>query len=221
MVNAAEKTGTFKENYQADDGNPDGTATNSDRQLWSDAGFLAVVLRGIAGLNIAEREIRLRPVMPALCGGNVSIQNLKIGTTTLNIVISGVGSRISSMKIDGKNMPTDSTIVRDGKSHQVMIEMEQQTLPWSEPTPRWDSLAAVPISPLMTAELDNGKFYLEWNQPGSRFDIVVGGKTVGSTTENWYRTKVNNKFAHIAEVQTITEGLPTVFGTISTGSSSP
>ena len=213
MMSAVVKTGTFKENYQADNGDPDGTATNSDRQLWSDAGFLGVVLRGIAGLNVDGSEIWLQPVMPALCGGALSIQNVKVGTTTINIEIHGVGSKIASMMIDGKSAE-NGTIVRDGKTHEVVITMEHQPLPWNEYTPLWNSLAAVPISPLVTADIEKGKLYLEWNQPGSLFEILIDGKTVGSTNENWYRTKVNNKFAHIAEVQTVTEGLPTVFGTI-------
>ncbi|MBR6061240.1 MAG: hypothetical protein IKP67_04130, partial [Spirochaetales bacterium] len=123
MMSAAVRTGTFKENYQADNGDPNGTATNSDRQLWSDAGFLGIVLRGIAGLNVEQSEILLHPVMPSLCGGTLSIQNMKVGTTVLNIEIHGVGSRIASMTVDGKPAG-HGTIVRDGKTHQVMITME-------------------------------------------------------------------------------------------------
>ena len=60
MVKAAEKFGTFKENYVASSFSPE-TQTNSDRQLWSDAGFLAYIYRIFFGIEFTENGIAVRP----------------------------------------------------------------------------------------------------------------------------------------------------------------
>ena len=60
---------TNKENFVADTGSPEGTEINSDRQLWSVAGNLAMTSRVLFGINFSVDGLRFQPVIPKALGG--------------------------------------------------------------------------------------------------------------------------------------------------------
>ncbi len=103
MVTAAKKFGTFKENYIASVFSPE-TQTNSDRQLWSDAGFLACIYRIFLGINFTEKGITFSPLLFESMKNGISMENLQIGKTSLSVEVNGSGDTVDSFLLNGVKM---------------------------------------------------------------------------------------------------------------------
>lgn len=93
---------TNKENLVANTGSPMGTEINSDRQLWSIAGNLAMVYRILFGMNFQAGGIHLAPFIPTDFAGSYQLDGLHYRQATLSIHVSGSGSRIRTQTLDGK-----------------------------------------------------------------------------------------------------------------------
>jgi hypothetical protein len=93
---------TNKENFVADNGDFQGTEINSDRQLWSVAGNMAMIYRVLLGMNFEKDGIRLQPVVPEAYGKNLKLTNFKYRKAVLNFEVKGFGNTIKSITIDGE-----------------------------------------------------------------------------------------------------------------------
>ena len=92
---------TNKENMVAENGDFI-TALNSDRQLWSVAGNLAMVYKVFFGISFSpDQTIQFNPVIPKAYNGKMVLDNLKIRDKEFKIKIKGYGNQIESFKIDG------------------------------------------------------------------------------------------------------------------------
>ena len=80
---------TNKENFVADNGSPSGTVVNSDRQLWSVAGSLAMVYRVFFGMEFAVDSLHLQPVIPEALGGTRTLTNFHYRHAVLSITVKG------------------------------------------------------------------------------------------------------------------------------------
>ena len=60
MIYCATLFRTFKENYVASTYSPK-TQTNSDRQLWSDAGWLSYIYKILFGIDFVDSGIKISP----------------------------------------------------------------------------------------------------------------------------------------------------------------
>jgi hypothetical protein len=117
---------TNKENLVASTGSPYGTEINSDRQLWSVAGNLAMVYKVLFGLNLSEDGIHLSPMIPAGFAGQYRLDNLHYRQATLSIRVSGSGTGIRSQLLDGK--PFDGIIRTSLQgAHTVEMVLEPDT----------------------------------------------------------------------------------------------
>ncbi len=74
-------------------------ATN--RQTWSATGYIRMILYGVLGINIDEQDIGFSPCIPNEID-KVQLKNLKYRDMTLNITITGNGSDIDKILINGK-----------------------------------------------------------------------------------------------------------------------
>lgn len=115
----AAKGDTFHEFYRPRDGRPDGSA----RQLWSAAGYLAMVHFGLLGMSVGVDGIRLRPVVPGRFT-TIRVRDFTFRAMTLDVEIGGNGTRVASFRLDGTEqddhfVPGDLT----GR-HRVTIRME-------------------------------------------------------------------------------------------------
>ena len=92
----------------ADTGDAKGTAINSERQLWSVAGNLAMVYRVLFGMNFAEEGLRFHPVIPKPLGGSWDwLDNFRYRAAVLKIHVEGYGSRIATIaRSMGSRFPT-------------------------------------------------------------------------------------------------------------------
>ncbi len=74
-------------------------ATN--RQTWSATGYIRMILYGVLGINIDEKGIEFKPCIPDEIY-KVQFNNLKYRDMNLSITISGHGSDIAKVHINGK-----------------------------------------------------------------------------------------------------------------------
>ena len=93
---------TNKENLRADNGNDYPTEINSDRQLWSVAGNLAMVYRVFLGMQFETKGLRFSPTVPQNYAGTKSIKGFQYRSSTLNVTIHGFGSNIQRFVVNEK-----------------------------------------------------------------------------------------------------------------------
>lgn len=116
---------TNKENFVADTGSPDGTVINSDRQLWSIAGTLAMTYRTLFGMEFSPEGLRFHPVVPSPLSGTKKLTNFHYRNAVLSIEVRGSGSHIRQATMDGKPCLPEVKSDLNG-SHQIVLEMENQ-----------------------------------------------------------------------------------------------
>lgn len=125
MIQAAKKFGTFKENYVASSFSPE-TQTNSDRQLWSDAGFLAYIYRILFGLDFTETGICVKPFVFSSLKGGIELKNLTFAGNKLSIQIKGSGDIVAKYLLNGKDVDSNYEIpYSKGGSYNIQIELEE------------------------------------------------------------------------------------------------
>ena len=104
LDNATRATALFltnKENTVAATGHYEGTALNSDRQLWSVAGSLAATYRLLFGIRLEPDRMAFRPMVPPSYGGERTLRGLRYRGATLTVTVRGYGDSVSSAKLDG------------------------------------------------------------------------------------------------------------------------
>lgn len=117
---------TNKENMVAESGSFKGTQINSDRQLWSVAGNLALFYRVLLGMNFKIEGLELNPFIPKEYTGNRTLSNFKYRESNLEITIKGYGFRIKKLFIDEieqENLLIPASI--KGK-HNITIELNNE-----------------------------------------------------------------------------------------------
>ncbi len=117
---------TNKENMVAETGHFEGTQINSDRQLWSVAGNLAMVYRIFFGMDFRPDGLHLDPFIPAAYGGTRRLDGISYRGATLTIEIEGWGSGVTSITLDGQ--PLDGPVIPADLTgaHTIRITMNQQ-----------------------------------------------------------------------------------------------
>ena len=101
-VRAAALFLTHKENMTYDTGYDRNTALNSDRQLWSVTSFLSIVYRVFFGMEMSEKGLAFKPYVPKIAGDEISLTNFRYRKAILDIKITGQGSEVVSLKVNGK-----------------------------------------------------------------------------------------------------------------------
>lgn len=147
-----------KENMVGDTGDFAGTSTNSNRQLWSVAGNLAMVYRVFFGMEFTPEGIYLNPNVPRTFSGAKKLENFMYRKANLTIVLDGFGSRVKSVLLDGKAI--DKAFINasiEGK-HVVSILMDENDSLASEITLADNHFS--PETPVI--QRDGDKIY--WNE---------------------------------------------------------
>jgi mannosylglycerate hydrolase MGH1-like protein len=118
LADLAGRAPTFHEFYRPDTGRPGGSA----RQLWSAAGYLAMVHYGLLGLRIDPDEIRFRPLVPETFG-TVRLNDLRLRALTLSVTITGAGEKITNFAVDGVAQSTHAIAATLTGPHRVDITL--------------------------------------------------------------------------------------------------
>ena len=112
-----------KENFVASTGNYLGTEINSDRQLWSVAGNLAMFYRIIFGMNFEPDGLHFKPMIPESYHGQYELQNYRYRAANLNITVEGYGNEIDSFFVDN-NLASEHKISSDlAGNHSIRIKL--------------------------------------------------------------------------------------------------
>ncbi|MDB5100201.1 MAG: hypothetical protein JWM80_4622 [Cyanobacteria bacterium RYN_339] len=113
---------TNKENFVLESGRAQGTAVNSDRQLWSVAGSLALVYKGLFGLELGEAGYAFKPMVPAWLGPRLALRGLRVREARLDVVVTGTGDRVRWVKLDGRPVTRLSYGLKG--AHRVEIQLD-------------------------------------------------------------------------------------------------
>ena len=90
---------TNKENMVANNGDFKGTAINSDRQLWSVAGNMAMVYKLYFGMRFLPDGIAFHPFVPGTFAGKKQLTNFTYRNMQLCLTVKGSGNSIKSFAI--------------------------------------------------------------------------------------------------------------------------
>ena len=199
MIFAAKKFGTFKENYVASTFSPD-TQTNSDRQLWSDAGFLSYIYKILFGIETEQYGIYFRPFVFSSLQNGIELRNLKIADNNISIRIKGYGDKVVKYVVNGKNVSNDFYIPYEAKEdYDIQLEL----IPSKEFMDSYDSeKRVIPHfdAGTVTPPVPNARYITEKNttditfKPNNKsgFKIVTDGKEI-TTSNNTVSIKALDK----------------------------
>ncbi|PIE86036.1 MAG: glycogen debranching protein [Bacteroidia bacterium] len=95
---------TNKENFVAQNGDFRDTEVNSDRQLWSVAGNMALVYRILFGMEFLPDALKFAPVVPENYGGKIKLSGFTYRKAVLDIEIQGFGDKIAAVELDDKEI---------------------------------------------------------------------------------------------------------------------
>ena len=114
---------TNKENTVASTGHYEGTALNSDRQLWSVAGTLAGTYRLLFGMRLEPERLAFRPMVPPSYGGERMLRDLRYRGATLAVTVRGYGDAVSTVRLDGRTIERAEIPAALTGSHTLDITM--------------------------------------------------------------------------------------------------
>jgi len=180
---------TNKENFVSDTGNPKGTVINSDRQLWSVAGNLAMVYRILFGMRFEPSGLYFHPVVPRELAGTRKLSNFSYRHANLTIEVCGFGAHIRRFTLDGnRQAPIVRTSIRG--EHLIAIELDNVE-PTSAPLHTADDTVA-PDTP--HAHLLAGS--LAWdNVPhASSYQLYANGSAVLTTQQTDIQLPTPSRF---------------------------
>ncbi|RUT79934.1 family 78 glycoside hydrolase catalytic domain [Ancylomarina longa] len=172
---------TNKENFRITDGDFNGTAINSNRQLWSVAGTLSAYYHCLLGLNFTAGRLEFRPFIPRAYKGIQHLKGLHYRSTILDIDIYGFGDKILSYSVDG--VPYKNPIIpKDLEGyHQVKIMMNNQM-----PAESKINIVANAVAP-RTPDLSYSENQLRWNKikDADHYNIYQNGNLLLETSDNY------------------------------------
>ncbi len=121
---------SHRENFHYSSGRPDATQINSDRQLWSVAGWLGAIYKGLFGISINYDfdqngfNLLLEPNNP-FDWGQFSISDLRLHNTDISILLKGSGDAITSILINGEQHKIGQPIPLEGGSLDIVVELNE------------------------------------------------------------------------------------------------
>ncbi|MCC8037130.1 MAG: hypothetical protein LIP02_03205 [Bacteroidales bacterium] len=189
IYRAAALFSTNKELYVASNGDYRGTAVNSDSQLWSCAGNVAMVFRVFAGMSFTTKGIELNPVVPTWLTGDKVIDGFKYRDAVLSVTIKGTGTKIAAMTIDNKPVELSSSsdayiIPADLQGdHKIVVTMADNKVDRSSMnlcSQRW-----MPSTPLVDWTTGNQATITNY-QDGMSYQVFLNSVAEGDISEGKY-----------------------------------
>ena len=144
---------TNKENMVAENGDYNGTQINSDYQLWSVAGDLAVTYRVIFGLEYEADGLRFNPFIPKSLAGDYQLNGLKFRNAELDIEVKNYGDAIVSFKIDGESVSGNRVPATLAGKHTISIIMNGKQTSSKESIAPGKFSPDTPVASLKSEEL--------------------------------------------------------------------
>lgn len=120
LLRAAMAFGTNKENFHAETGRAEDTVQNSDRQLWSVTGMLALFYYGLFGIQYEHDNIVFAPCVPRAFAGDHWLTNLRIRDMVLDVHLNGYGTGVCTAMVNGK---AGSSIIPLNSKGRIVVEI--------------------------------------------------------------------------------------------------
>jgi hypothetical protein len=114
---------TNKENMVAATGHFEGTVLNSDRQLWSVAGNLAMTYRVLFGIRLLPDRMAFKPMVPRAYSGDRTLRDLPYRGAKLTVTVRGFGDGVARASLDGKRIARAEVPAGLAGAHTLEIEM--------------------------------------------------------------------------------------------------
>ena len=177
---------TNKENFVASTGDYVGTQINSNRQLWSVAGNLAMTYRVFFGMQFETDKLIFAPFIPKNFSGERTLSNFKYRNAILTVSVKGFGDGIKSFKLDGKTLKDNFIEAPLEGKHSIEIIMNGKTAPSSINLVKNEYAPETPQVNFVNGKLTWGKI------PGaSQYLIYKNGSKAGSTKETVFAVTPN------------------------------
>jgi hypothetical protein len=185
---------TNYENFVAETGDFLGTEINSERQLWSVAGNLAMVYKVFLGMDFQADGIQFAPVIPAAYAGQKTLKQLKYRNAVLDISVNGYGNRIRSITLDGEELEEAFLPADVEGAHSIQIEMANNSFSGDDIN-LVDNKFSLP-NPQVTLSGDQ----LEWNPIEGVDDYFVykNGQKLKSVDDTAIKIKTTSEYSEYA-----------------------
>lgn len=178
------------ENMVYDNGHNSGTEINSERQLWSVAGYLSLVYRDFFGMNWTTSGLELNPMVPKLIEGGLNLKNFKLRNAILDISLLGHGDEIEHISLDGEFYSGNVIPYNLTGEHKIEIHLVKS-----------DSVDKINITktgiqgakvPALKLNSDDGNVNLSWKpvSGGVTYGIYRNAELIGKTDKLEYSESV-------------------------------
>ena len=219
MLYCAAMFRSFKENYVASKCTED-TQTNSDRQLWSDAAFLAYIYRILCGIEPRSDGIAVSPLVFDSFTDGITAKGVSIGNTVLNLHISGNGGTVVSFMVNGKTVPNDYVIPYNSGTVSVEICVEKSQLyknsyaAAKEKTFAFNADDVQPAVPLASVSMEKNKAFISWKQKNADgFTVMKDGAVFAKTTDRSITVRGGKNAAVYSVTAVSSDSVPVLPGT--------
>lgn len=185
MVRAGALFLTNKENLVISTGDFMGTEINSDRQLWSVGGQLAMVNRVLLGIKPTGKGLAIRPVVPPGYTDRQTLSGYQYRNATIHLTVQGFGYGIESATVNGN--PVDKVLIPANATgvQTIVITMNNK---WNDKkSVRMMQEITIPPQPVVT--MDDGGTGMSWKPVGEakEYEIFRNGVSVHKTRETAFR----------------------------------
>lgn len=188
---------TNKENMVAATGHFEGTALNSDRQLWSVAGTLAMTYRVLFGMRAEEARLLFRPMVPPSYAGKRTLRGVRYRGAVLTVTVRGAGSGVAGARLDGRRVARAEVPATLTGAHTMEIEMDGR---WPSTTIHVVGPRVAPATPVATLTIAAGDTLLSWPAIAGAARYVVHRDGVPADTQKTTTRRVHAAAA-LAEYQ--------------------
>ncbi|MCC9166866.1 alpha-L-rhamnosidase-related protein [Pontibacter harenae] len=183
---------TNKENFVASNGDFAGTEINSDRQLWSVAGNLAMVYKVLFGMEFQPDKLVFKPFVPEVYAGVRRLSNFKYRKAVLAIDMEGFGNKIESIDMDGKPLPNAEIPADLEGRHEIKILLSNQ-----KPQQQNINKVGFTVSPIIPlVNLSGNTFSWEKVENAVKYKVLENGKLVATTEGTSVKTKADGYAAY-------------------------
>ena len=180
-----------KENMVAENGDFGGTVLNSDRQLWSVAGNLAMVYRVIYGMDYETDGLWFRPFVPHAYAGERTLSNFPYRNARLDIKLEGRGRKVKEAKLDGQplQITENGVFLPAGTEGKHVLEMVLENEPIeNKPFNLVNNHTSV-RTPVV--EQEGGRLIWQAIKGAVGYQVWKNGQLHDTTTENSYSVEEN------------------------------
>ena len=180
---------TNPKRVSATTGNTEGLKYQADGHIWSIAANLALVYRVYFGLDIQAKRLAFFPSVPKNLTGVKKLTGLKYQNMTLDITVSGYGTGIRSMTLDGEPLDLYAIDSKLEGHHTIDIVLNEQS-----------SVSTVNIQPMIDAlpdityKQDGNNFAFTGGENISKFKVFQNG-TITNEADNAYFTMADSKLS--------------------------